>query len=54
MEKFRLPRVDPCVGIVHVWVAVSCEGNATLKVLEQNVNAAVYRDIPEVNLIPWV
>ena len=40
-------------GSVHVWAAFTCEGKTTLKVLEQNVNAAVYRDILEENMIPW-
>ena len=53
MEQFRLPRVDLGGGSVHVWAAYSSKGKTTLKVLEQNVNAAVYRDILEENMIPW-
>ena len=53
MEQFRLPRVALGGGSVHVRAAFSCEGKTTLKVLEQNVNTAVYRDILEENMIPW-
>ena len=53
IEQARLPRVASGGGSVHVWAAFSSEGKSTLKILEENVNAAVYRDILEAEMVPW-
>ena len=40
-------------GSVHVWGAINYGGRCALRVIEGNVNARTYKEILEVNLLPY-
>ena len=52
MEQSKHPRVALGGGLLHVWAAFSGEGMCNIDILKHYVNATIYREILEKNMIP--